>query len=334
MFLMSLGLKIGIIVIVCLIGLYLLFCLFVGIVFFNIMLKREKNSFKEGDKLLDFNIVGVENSELFPDVKKLTDAQRDLAEQLKNREYTYLEEKSDRGLKLAGWYLKGKQADKNHPKVVIFSHGWKSCGMSDCAVCAPFYFDEDYDVLLVDHQAHGHSEGKYLGFGILDSESLLKWVKKIDNMHNGNCDIYLHGVSMGANTLMLLNGMDLPKSVKAMCADCGFTSGYEELGYLAKARHLSFLLTKQIIWLLCIIICHYNLKKTSLDSLKCAKVPMLFIHGDKDNFVPMEHTLQNYEACASPKELKIFSGATHATCYIHNKEEYKKTVLNFFNNNN
>ena len=334
MFLMSLGFKIAIIVVASLVVLFFAFCFIVGVAFFNIMLRREKNSFKEGEELLDFNIVGVENSDLLPAVKQLIQAQYDLADYLKDKEYTYLEETSDRGLKLAGWYIKNKNNNPNHPKIMIFSHGWKSSGISDCAACAPFYFEEGYDVVLVDHQAHGHSEGKYLGFGVLDAKSMLKWVKKIDAMYQGNCDIYLHGVSMGANTLMQVNGMDLPASVKAMCADCGFTSGYEEIDYLAKSKKLSFLLTKQMIWLLCKVICHYDLRTSSLDSLKHAKVPMLFIHGDKDNFVPMEQTIRSYEACTAKKELKIFSGGTHAACYVNNKEEYKKTVLNFFNNLN
>lgn len=332
MILTSLGIKITIIVFASLIGLYLIFCLVVGLIMFNLMLVREKNSYKESKDLLDFKIVGMENSELFPDVKLLVQAQIDFSEYLKDKEITYLEEKSDRGIRLAGWYIKNKDNDNNnHPKIMIFCHGWKSSGITDCATSAPFYLQSGYDVVIVDHQAHSHSEGHYLGFGILDSKSMLKWVNKIDLMHQGNCDIYLHGVSMGANTLMLLNGMDLPASVKGMCADCGFTSGYEEISYLAKNRKLTVLLTKQIIWLLALVICRYNIKTSSIDALKKAHVPMLFIHGDKDNFVPMEHSLANYDACVSKKELKIFSGGTHASCYVKFKEEYKNTVLNFFN---
>lgn len=332
MFLVGIGIKITIIAIAILIFLYIMLCIGVAIFFFNLMLKREKNSYKDSHDLLDFNIVGQENSELLPEVKKLIQAQYDLAEYLKDKKADYLEIRSDRGLKLAGWYIKNENNNANHPKVLIFSHGWKSCGISDLAAVAPFYFEEGYDVVIVDHQGHGHSEGKYLGFGVLDSKNMLKWVNKIDDMHQGRCDIYLHGVSMGANTLMQLNGMDLPASVRAMCADCGFTSGYEEIDYLSKARHLSFLLTKQLIWLICKIICRYNIKTSSVDYLKNARVPMIFIHGDKDNFVPMAHSVKNYEACSSKKQLKIFKDSTHAANYVRNKEEYKKTVLDFFNN--
>ena len=330
MFLMELSLKISIIIIASLVGLYFIFCIGVAIFFFNLMLKREKNSFKESKELLDFNIVEPENSELFPDVKMMVQAQYDLKDYLKDKKTNYLEITSDRGLKLAGWYIKSEDNDATHPKVLIFCHGWKSCGIVDMAVVGPYYLEKGYDVLVVDHQAHGHSEGKFLGFGVLDSKNMFKWVQKIDEMHQGNCDIYLHGVSMGANTLLQLNGMELPSSVKAICADCGFTSGYEEIDYLAKKRHLSILLTKQLIWLICLMVCHYNIKTSSVDSLNHAKVPTLFIHGNKDNFVPMEHSVKNYEACTTKKELKIFEGATHATCFIKNKEEYKALVLKFF----
>ena len=330
MFLMSVGIKITIICVACLAGIYLLACAAAAIFFYILMLKREKNSYRASHDLLDFKVVGMENSELFPEVKLLTQAQVDLANYLKDKPQEYLEIKSDRGIRLVGWYIKNQNNNQDHPKVLIFCHGWKSSGISDFAACSPFYFEEGYDVLLVDHQAHGHSEGKYLGFGVLDSKNMLKWVNLVDQKHQGNCDIYLHGVSMGANTLMLLSAMDLPKSVKGICADCGFTSGYEELDYLTSSRKLGFLLTKYIIWLVCKIRCRYDLKTSSVDALKHANVPVLFIHGDKDNFVPCEHSKRNYEACTSKKQLKIFSGGTHAACYVKNKEEYKKTVLNFF----
>lgn len=330
MFLMALGWKISIIVAAAIVCLYFLFCLVVAIYFFNLMLRREKNSYKESKDLLDFNIVGSNNSSLFPDVALMVQAQYDLKDYLKDKKADYLEITSDRGLKLAGWYIKNDKNDINHPKVLIFCHGWKSSGIVDASIAGPFYFEAGYDVLIVDHQAHGHSEGKYLGFGVLDSKNMLKWVNKINDMHQGNCDIYLHGVSMGANTILQLNGMNLPTSVKAMCADCGFTSGYEEIDYLAKQKKLSILLTKQLIWLICLMVCHYNIKTSSVDALHHAKVPTIFIHGNKDNFVPMEHSKNNYEACSTKKQLKIFDGATHATCYIKNKEEYEKTVLEFF----
>ena len=90
MFLMALGLKISIIVIASLVGLYFLFCIAVAIFFFNLMLKREKNSFKESKDLLDFNIVGSDNSELFPDVALMVKAQYDLKDYLqKKRNYIF-----------------------------------------------------------------------------------------------------------------------------------------------------------------------------------------------------------------------------------------------------
>ena len=129
---------------------------------------------------------------------------------------------------------------------------------------------------------------------------------------------------------MLLNGMDLPASVKGIVADCGYTSGWDEMSYLVKVRHLGFLFTKQIIWALCKMVCHFDLRTSSLESLKHAKVPVLFIHGDKDNFVPPYHSKQNYDACSTKKELKWFSGCYHAGCFVNNQEEYEKTVLDFF----
>ena len=333
MFLMALGLKITIFVIAIIAGLYLIISLIAGIAYFRIMLARSKQMvLNTSHDPVDFEIVGAEDSPLLPDVKLLKAEQARFKEILKNKKYQYLEQTSSRGLKLVGWYFPSERKENEKVKVVVFCHGWKSNGLADFSCCANFYFDYGYDVLIIDHQAHCHSEGKYLGFGVLDSINTLKWVKMVDQMHQGNCFIYLHGISMGANTVMLMANKDLPKSVKGIVSDCGFTSGYDEMTYLSSNMHTNFLLARQIIWLLCKLICHYDLRISSIDALKEAKVPVLFIHGDKDNFVPLEASKKNYEVCSNKKMLHIFPGCYHAGCFINNKEEYTKLVIDFLNN--
>lgn len=333
MFLMDAWLKISLNIVLIVVGIYILINIVGAIISFWFMLKREKNSYIANTDLLDYKIAfdDYKGSKWFPDYEAFRDLQHKAKDHLQNRDITYMEEKSDRFLKLAGWYIKSThQANLDKPKIVIFCHGWKSSGICDCASNGYFYFDSSYDLVIVDHQGHGHSEGSYLGFGVLDKDNLYKWVKHIDDMYNGNCEIFLHGVSMGAYTLMLLNEYDLPSSVKGMVCDCGFISGTKEISYLAKANHLNFTFVKPLIWLMCKISYRYDLSKSSIDALKIAKVPILFIHGEKDNFVPVEHTKLNYEACASKKSLKVFKGCYHAASFINNQEEYEELVLNFF----
>ena len=68
---------------------------------------------------------------------------------------------------------------------------------------------------------------------------------------------------------------------------------------------------------------------STLDVLKTCKIPVLFIHGGKDDFVPTQMTLDNYSACASPKELLIVPEAGHGTSNMAEPERYRETALAF-----
>ena len=60
------------------------------------------------------------------------------------------------------------------------------------------------------------------------------------------------------------------------------------------------------------------------------QVPVLFIHGTDDHFVPIEMTYENYKACAAPRRLLIVPGAEHAMSYFVDKDGYEKAVKDFW----
>ena len=133
------------------------------------------------------------------------------------------------GNKLKGYLLK---ADKPSDVYVFGSHGYRCWGKREFRLMAKFYHDLGFNVFIVDHQAHGESEGKYIGFGSHESRDAMQWLKFMTDTFGSDIQIILHGVSMGCATVMMMSGNpDLPKNVKFTVADCGYTSPWAEVDF-------------------------------------------------------------------------------------------------------
>lgn len=237
-----------------------------------------------------------------------------------------------------GLLLKGKfyQADQPTKNTILGVHGYRSAGDKDFAAMAPFYHRMGWNVLLVDDRAHGRSEGKYVGFGCLDRWDCQKWTEfltqYLQEKHGiQQPKIFLHGVSMGAATVLMASGLKLPDSVKGVISDCGFTSPWDIFQHVLKRDyHMPPYPLLPTSGLLCKWLAGYGLKECSaLDAMRKTQLPVLFIHGSEDDFVPCQMAHQLYEACGSQKELVIVEGATHAESYYKNTPLYEKAVLSF-----
>ena len=191
--------------------------------------------------------------------------------------------------------------------------------------------DLGFNVFIVDHQAHGDSEGKYIGFGSHESRDGMQWLRFINDTFGSDIQIILHGVSMGCATVTLMSGNpDLPKNVKFTVADCGYTSPWAEFDYQLKNAHVpssplldgANFFNKRIA--------KYDFKKVdSVESVKHAQVPMLFIHGTKDDFVPTYMVNELYDACSSDKDILLVEGAGHAESYPTDSAAYEAKVRSF-----
>lgn len=232
-----------------------------------------------------------------------------------------------RNLKLNGYLFK---AVPNNDKIIILSHGWHSTGLNDYGLIGPFFTKAGYDILIIDHMGLGNSEGDYIGFGILDHLNLEKWIEYVDKLPN-NYKIFVHGVSMGASTALYLDQEKLPPSVKGIIADCGYTSPWDEFRYMYKKKlHVNLYLPILTLRFYIKRKAHYDIKSmNSLALLKKSRLPILFIHGDADTFVPLWMTKKNYEVCASPKEIMIVKGAPHGLSHFMAPEKYDQKVLEF-----
>lgn len=223
------------------------------------------------------------------------------------------------GLKLHGLWVPAENAKAT----VILVHGYHSCVLTDFSLAFPRYFNRGFNLLLPTHRAHGKSEGKYTTFGVLESKDILGWIE-FHNQHFGDLPIMLSGMSMGASTVMYLAGEDLPKNVCAINADCGFTSPREIIGKVFRdATHIP---ARPFLWateLFARFFGGFSLnEKDSTKTLAKNKLPILLVHGLKDDFVPCDMTRRGYAACAGQKQMLLVEGATHGTSYLHATEQY------------
>lgn len=216
-------------------------------------------------------------------------------------------------------------------KWAIVVHGYTSEGKLVSAKAKHLY-DMGYNVLVPDLRGHGTSEGDYIGMGWHDRLDVVNWIDTTIK-ENPNAEIVLHGTSMGAATVLMVSGEELPSNVKAIIADCGYTSAWDEFTYQLDAlfglkpfpvMQLSNIVTK--------IKSGYSLKDASaLEQVKNSKTPILFIHGDEDDFVPYSMMEELYDATSSEKEMLTIEGAGHDDSYLVNPTLYWNTITEFLN---
>lgn len=194
------------------------------------------------------------------------------------------------------------------------------------------YRDEfNYNVMVPDLQYHGYSEGEAAQMGWLDRLDVEDWAAVAHDIFKDDFTV-VHGVSMGGATTMMMSGDDLPSYIRAFVEDCGYSSAWDQFAHNLKD---SFHLPPFPILNSASIVCRnrygWGFKEaSSVDQLAKCDRPMLFIHGDADDFVPVEHVYKNYAAKVKGyKELYIVPGAVHANSYAKDPAQYTWRVKYF-----
>lgn len=190
-----------------------------------------------------------------------------------------------------------------------------------------------HSVLLFDHRGSGLSDGNMLTFGINESRDCRKWIDYVLTEINPNAKIILSGVSMGAATAMITSGYeDLPKNVVGVVADCGYTSAEDIIKKVVKEIKLPPNLVYPFIKLGAKLFGGFDIDELSpIEQVKKSKIPTIFVHGDADDFVPMEMSERNFEACsAERKKLVIIKGAAHGLAYPVGLDDYLNVLSAFF----
>ena len=232
------------------------------------------------------------------------------------------------GARLVGHVL---VPEKSNGKLIVACHGARSSGLGEFVFLGKRLYDEGYTLVMPDHRGCGESDGKFLGYGTHESVDTYLWVDYAKE-HFPDLDIYLLGVSMGGATVLMMSPKAKEAGIKAIVADCAYTSAWNEFSYhLCKGFHLPEFPIMHIADMYCRIFAGYGFKTAApVEYVKKASVPILFIHGSADDFVPYHMMSELYDACGSEKKMLTIEGAEHARAYYTSPEEYFSAVEKHF----
>ena len=215
--------------------------------------------------------------------------------------------------------------DRGSTRTALVIHGWRDCAIKFFWLARIYEHELGYNVVMPELHACGESEGEAIQMGWKDRLDVLQWMKtfQADTM-------VVHGVSMGAATTMMLSGEQMPDGIKDLhfVEDCGYTSVWNEFaGQLKEQFGLPAFPLMYSTSLLCKLRYGWSFGQNSpLRQVARCPYPMLFIHGDRDDFVPSWMVQPLYEAKPGPKQLWITTDCGHNDSYARHTEEYIKAV--------
>jgi len=216
-------------------------------------------------------------------------------------------------------------------KVEILFHGWHSSGLRDASGGAMMAREYGYNVLIVDQRSHGDSEGNTTTFGIKERYDCVDWVNFIIERFGQDVKILLGGVSMGASTVLMASGLkELPPQVKGVTADCSFSSPEAIIRKVCRDRKINDRFGYPFLQFAAKFFGGFSLKDGgAVGAVKRAKVPIMIVHGEGDDFVPYSMGEEIFAACTGEKYFLSVPNAGHGLSYFYETERYIKEVGDF-----
>ena len=250
---------------------------------------------------------------------------RNLYHQLKDRPCEFITIQSHDGLVLSGRYYHIRDG----APVDIAFHGYRSSALTDFSGGSGISISMGHNLILVDQRAHGRSEGRTIAFGIQERHDCLRWVDYTVKRFGPEVQIMLYGISMGAATVLMASGLNLPENVKGIVADCPYTSVKDIICRVGRKMGLPAWLTWPLVRIGARVYGGFDIAQTdAVEAVKLSRIPILIIHGEDDDFVPCEMSdikLHNPERITRV----TVPGADHGISFLVDEDTYRKTVTDF-----
>lgn len=219
--------------------------------------------------------------------------------------------------------------------VEIMFHGYRGTAERDLSGGVQRCFSLGRSVLLIDQRAASRSEGRVISFGINESRDCARWVDWLIADQGEDIRIILTGISMGATTVMIAAGRPLPPQVVGVIADCGFSSAKEIMYKVMAGMHLPPKLLYPFVKLSARLFGRFDLEEDTAEAaMSRCRLPVFFIHGEDDRFVPCEMSRKCYAACRGPKYLFTVPDAGHGMGYLMDTDGYRRALTQFSLENN
>lgn len=220
---------------------------------------------------------------------------------------------------------------KDGAPIILFFHGYRSSALRDGNGILLYAHKMGYNILLADQRGHGKSGGKTITFGIKERYDCLDWIRYLNRRFGEDIPIVLAGISMGASTVLMASDLGLPSNVKGIMADCPYSTPKEIMQEVMKQMKFPVNVTYTAVKLGAKIFGRFDVEEHSaVDAMKNCRIPVLFIHGSEDYFVPSEMSQKCYDACISEEKKVVFvEGAAHGMSYCVDSELYEKEMTEF-----
>ncbi len=241
--------------------------------------------------------------------------------------YREVEVKSFDGLTLRGRFYKYADA----APIELMFPGYRGNARRDLCGAVHRCFALGHSALIVDQRACGFSEGHVISFGVNESRDCRTWIDFMVETFGRDVRIILTGISMGAATVLIAAGTDLPENVVGVLADCGYSSAEAIIKKVIKSMKLPVKVTYPFVRLAGKLFGGFDIATASpVHAMKKCKIPVLIAHGVEDAFVPCMMATENYENCSSVKKLLLVPGAGHCLCYPTDSETYIRELREFW----
>ena len=215
--------------------------------------------------------------------------------------------------------------------IELMFHGYRGNAESDLCGGVKRCFALGCSALIVDHRSAGSSEGKVITFGINESRDCHSWLEWMKRRFGPDATIILTGISMGAATVLMAAGKSLPENVVGVVADCGYSSPKAIIKKVIHDMKLPAELAYPFVKLGARLYGHFDLEADSpLEAMARCQVPVIFFHGEADDYVPCEMSRENYNACTAPKRLVTIPGAGHGLAYVVDSAQYLNALREFY----
>ncbi|MCF0235279.1 MAG: alpha/beta hydrolase [Bacteroidaceae bacterium] len=236
--------------------------------------------------------------------------------------------------RLHAFYVRSPRADESRAALLV--HGYTDSAIRMMHLARMYHRDLGLNVLIPDLRFHGQSEGTHIGMGYADRSDLHRWVGVGEGLFatpaHPKAALVVHGVSMGGAATMMLGGdAELSPQVKALVDDCGYTSVRDVFAHQMWEQYrlpafpvlylASGITRLRFGWTFA--------EASPLEAVKRCTRPMLFIHGERDTYVPTAMVHQLYAAKPAPRRLWIAPGSEHALSYHDHPAAYTQQVRNF-----
>jgi len=234
--------------------------------------------------------------------------------------YENISFKTKDGLTLRGWFIPSNHSNNT----IIIGHGFPFDKSNILHITR--FLNEKYNLLYYDFRYFGESDGKYTTLGYKEKDDMLEAVNYLKKRKDVD-SIGILGFSLSAATALMIDSDD----VKAIVSDSAYASLYK----VSKSVYFFFpWITKYpficMTSLYAKIFLGLNMFKVSPEEhVKTMKIPILFIHGDKDSQISVENSKILHKN-APKSELWIIKGVDHGMSYAKNPKKYEKRVMGFF----